>query len=110
MSVIAVSAQVRDQFLSLEPFYPARRRTATVADRGLSLNTLGADRALIGWHPFGQLFVGLATYYAKDEEEGLPSQEFAAWLEYQAMVERERGWWRTVGELQRFVLPRPGPA
>jgi hypothetical protein len=51
----------------------------------------------------------LVALIAKDEE-GLPSQEFAAWLEYQAMVERERSWWRTVGELQRFVLPRPGPA
>ena len=45
ITVLAVSAQVRDDFLALWPLNPARRRTATIADHGL-----------IEWHPFGQLF------------------------------------------------------
>ncbi|HEY7157847.1 MAG TPA: hypothetical protein VH575_28070 [Gemmataceae bacterium] len=96
MSVMAVSPQVRDNFLALWPLYPARRRTATIADRGL-----------IGWHPFGQVFVGVATYEKKQQ---WTRDEHAVWIEqyrrHQTVLEQERSWWRCVPELQRFV-PKP---
>jgi hypothetical protein len=44
MSVIAVSPEMRDHFLAPWPQYPARRRTAVIA-----------DRPLIGWHPGAHL-------------------------------------------------------
>jgi hypothetical protein len=93
MSVLAVSPQVRDDFLALWPLYPARRRTATIPDRGL-----------IGWRPFGQLFAGVATY---EEQRRWTWDEYAVWVErwrqHQAVLERERSWWRFVPELQRFI-------
>jgi hypothetical protein len=44
MSVIAVSAEMRHYFLAPWPQYPARRRTAVIA-----------DRPLIRWHPGAHL-------------------------------------------------------
>jgi hypothetical protein len=93
MSVKAVSAGVRDDFLRLWPEYPARCRTARIRDTGL-----------IGWHPFGHIHVGLASY---DEPREWSCDEHDDWLkQHRAHVERvetERSWWRTVGELQKFV-------
>jgi hypothetical protein len=93
MSVMAVSPKVRDDFLALWPQYPARRRSAVVA-----------DHPLIGWHPFPRIYVGVATY--KEPHEWTPA-EYAVWaeqhLQHWAMLERERTWWRCVPELQRFV-------
>jgi hypothetical protein len=85
MAVVAVSAQVRDEFLASWALNPARLRTAAISDHGL-----------IKWHPFGQVFVGIATY---DE---LETNHYE--------VEYERGWWRTVPELQRFVARTGEPA
>jgi hypothetical protein len=96
MSVMAVSPEVRDHFLSLWPQYPARRKTAVIS-----------DRPLIGWHPFPRVYVGVATY--EERHQWTPS-EYVVWAEqhrqHWAMLERERSWWRCVPELQRFV-PRP---
>jgi hypothetical protein len=93
MSVMAVSAEVRDHFLVLWPQYPARRRTTVIA-----------DFPLIGWHPFAQLYVGVATY--EEPREWTPA-EYVVWAEqwrqHWAMLERERSWWRNVPELQRLV-------
>jgi hypothetical protein len=93
MSVKAVSAGVRDDFLQLWPESPARCRTARIRDIGL-----------IGWHPFGHIHVGLASY---DEPREWSCDEYGDWLkQHRAHVERveaERSWWRTVGELQKFV-------
>jgi hypothetical protein len=93
MSVMAVSPHVRDSFLALWPLYPARRRAATITDPGL-----------IRWHPFPRLYVGVATYH--EPHEWTPD-EYAVWVEqyrqHQAVLERERSWWRCVPELQRFV-------
>src|SRR5262249_38621605 len=96
MTVYAVTPHVRDEFLALWPLYPARHRTARIADHGL-----------IGWHPFGQLFVGVATY---EEQRRWTFKEYADWFasycHHQAVLERERGWWRCVPELHRLV-PMP---
>lgn len=96
MTVLAVSSEVRDHFLSLWPEYPARRRTTVIT-----------NHSLLGWRPFPQLYVGMAVY---EETERLTAAEFEDWqLRYRqhwAKLERERSWWRSVPELQRFV-PRP---
>jgi hypothetical protein len=101
MTVLAVSPRVRDDFLTRWPLDPARRRSITMKDQGL-----------IGWHRFGQLFVGVATY---EEPRRWTPEEYAIWVErhqrHQAMLERERSWWRFVEELQRFVpKDEPGAA
>jgi hypothetical protein len=94
MTVTAVSAEVRDHFLSLWSPNHGRRRAVTISDGGL-----------IRWHSFGQLFVGVTTYEGKNPWEATweTPQEFAAWRERQAKIECERTWWRCVSELQRFV-------
>lgn len=96
MSVMAVSAEVRDHFLALWPAYPARRKTAVIA-----------DRPLIEWHPFPRVYVGVAIY---EERHQWTPAEYAVWAERRRehwdRLERERSWWRCVPELQRFV-PRP---
>ena len=93
MSVVAVSAKIRDDFVSLWPMYPARRRTATIGDCGL-----------VPWRSFHQLHVGVATYV---EEHEWSRDEFEVWIhrdrEHETLLERERSWWRDVSELQRFV-------
>ena len=99
MTVMAVSPQVRDDFLTMWPLDQARRRTFTIADRGL-----------IGWRPFGRLFVGVASYV---EQRRWTPEEYVVWVEryrqHQATLERNRSWWRCVLELQRFV-PKAGEA
>ena len=93
MSVKCVSASVRDDFLRLWPEYPARRKTAKVADNGL-----------IQWRDFGTLHVGLASYTEPTE---WTLEEYNEWLPkrlaYMERVETERSWWRSVDELQKFV-------
>jgi hypothetical protein len=93
MTVCAITPKVRDEFLALLPLYPARCRIATIVDHGL-----------IGWRPFGQLFVGVATY--KEQRQWTPD-EYAVWAEryrqHRALLERERSWWRCVSELQQFI-------
>lgn len=100
MTVLAVSAEVRDHFLALWPEYPARRKTAVIA-----------DRPLIGWHPFAQVYVGVATY--EERYEWTPA-EYLVWAEqhrlHRATLERERSWWRVVPELQRFVPSTADPS
>jgi hypothetical protein len=86
MSVVAVSSQVRDDFLALRLPDSARRRAFTLA----------GNHRLLGWRSFRPLFAGLATY----EEDCL------AWLETRQQIEQiesQRTWWRCVYELQRFV-------
>ena len=87
MSVKCVSASVRDEFLRLFLKDPARKKTATVSDNGL-----------IKWLDFGTLHVGLASY--TEPTEWTDELEETAHIE---RVESERCWWRTVGELQKFV-------
>lgn len=93
MSVMAVTAEVRDHFLALWPEYPARRKTAVIS-----------DLPLLGWHPFVRVYVGVATY---EERHQWTPDEYINWAEqhrqHWAMLERERSWWRSVPELQRFV-------
>src|SRR5262249_27242017 len=99
MTVYAVSSRVRDEFLTLWPRSAARRRTLIIPDWGL-----------LAWHRFGRLFVGVATY---QEQRAWTPAGYVVWAErfrqHQAMLERERSWWRCVPELQRFVARHAGP-
>lgn len=51
MCVTCTTSWVRDDFVILQPEYPARTRSATIDDVGL-----------IHWRDFGTLYVGLASY------------------------------------------------
>ena len=95
MTVVAVSSDIRDDFLRLHPFVPSplRCRSATIRDYGL-----------VSWHPFERLYVGLATYveqtkWSPEEDKIHVQQESQHWEQ----VEAERSWWRFVDELQRFA-------
>jgi hypothetical protein len=95
MSVVAVSEQIRDDFLRLWLMYPARRRLTTIADFGL-----------LRWRTFPQLYVGLATYH---EQHRWTCEEYSVYVEkyteHQRVLESQRSWWRFVSELQRFLAP-----
>ncbi len=86
---------VRDDFLRLWPEYPARTRKATIKDFGL-----------VHWRDFGKLHIGLASYA---EPVRRTPDEYFEWMprhqEHIEQVERERSWWRTVRELQKFIEP-----
>lgn len=96
MSVTAVSAEIRDDFLQLWPEYPARRRSKSIRDFGL-----------IEWRPFDAIHIGLATY---DEPKEWACDDYEQYLKqhqkYMQRIDSGRTWWRTVGELQRFVNAR----
>jgi len=96
-SVVAVSPEIRDDFLRLYPLDPARRRTATITNFDL-----------ISWRPFPKLHVGLATYL---EEHNWPVDRRdayrEAYRERTARLQQQRSWWRCVPELQRFVPDFP---
>jgi hypothetical protein len=93
MSVAAVTPQICDDFLRLWPPYPARCRTVTIR-----------DYVLIGWRGFAQLHVGVATY--REEREWTP-EEYAVCIQRSrdrlTAIERDRSWWRSVAELQKFI-------
>jgi hypothetical protein len=95
MTVSCVSAKVRDDFLALWLLEAPRCRSITVSDWGL-----------IRWHPFGTLYVGIATY--EEQREWTP-KDFFLWLKrneaHAERLENGRSWWRFVPELQRFVPP-----
>lgn len=97
MSVLAVSPEIRDDYLRLSLTVPARFRTATIS-----------NYCLIPWHPFPRLYVGLATYVEKREwtpEEYLVDRELQR--ERRALIQRERSWWQNVSQLQRFTPSTP---
>lgn len=95
MCVTCTTSWVRDDFVRLQPEYPARTRSATIDDLGL-----------IHWRDFGTLYIGLASYVRPREwtpeefDERLPKH-----LAPIQRVEKERSWWRTVNELQKFARP-----
>lgn len=95
MSVKCATAGVRDDFIRLVPEYPARTKMATIKDNGL-----------VHWRDFGTLYIGLASYREPSERS---HEEILEWLpKHQAHIERvekERTWWRSVRELQKFVIP-----
>ncbi len=84
LSVVVASPEVRDHFLSQWPETSARRKKAVIADRP----------PLIEWRSFEQVYVGVATY-----DQHCPHSSTDHWT----MLERERSWWRSVSELQKFV-------
>lgn len=95
MCVTCTMSWVRDDFVRLQPEYPARTRSSTIDDVGL-----------IHWRDFGTLYVGLASYVKPRE---WTPEEFDEWLPkhlaHIQRVEKERSWWRTVNELQKFARP-----
>ena len=93
MTVVAVSASVRDDFLDYWPMYTARRKASTISDFGL-----------VPWHTFGTLYIGVATY---SEPMRLSMDEIDDYLvrckNHFAILNANRSWWRMVSELQRFI-------
>lgn len=97
MSVAAVNAEIRDDFLDWWPYGSARRRKAVRRDTGL-----------IKWRRFGMLHIGLAIY---EDPCMAPEGEYQKHIEceeHDSRIETRRTWWRSVDELQRFVGVTPG--
>jgi hypothetical protein len=94
MSVKCTTCSVRDDFIRLRPEYPARTKKATINDIGL-----------VHWRNFGELYIGLASY---TQPSKWTVDEFNEWIPkhmaHIELVEKERSWWRTVRELQKFVV------
>ena len=90
MSVTAVSAQIRDDYLSLRAPPSSRVRTATITNH----------RYFVGWKRFPELFVGVVTYAFRTDLTHDESEE-----EYERLqiAELERSWWHSVSQLQRFL-------
>ena len=93
MTVIAVSASVRDEFLDYFPMYTARRKASTISDFGL-----------VPWHTFGTLYIGVATY---SEPRRISMDEIDDYFErcknQITILNANRSCWRMVSELQRFI-------
>lgn len=100
MSVIAVSPQIRDDFLRLWPECPTRD---SVRRRATSIRNM-KNSQLLNWKSFERYHVGLATYRVQQE---WTLDEFEVhrglYLEHINRLEEERSWWRTVPELQKFA-------
>ena len=96
VTVKAVSAEIRDDFLRIWPENSARCRHALIRDVGL-----------IHWYPFEQLHVGFAAYSEDRCPERPSHEELELWqekrLHHWRRVEEERTWWRSVAELQKFI-------
>lgn len=92
-SVRAVSPAIRDDWLRIAVRDSIRVRRATIRDNGL-----------IPWRSFGSLHVGLVASLSSDE---IHATELERWIqdftEHSSLVERERTWWRSVKELQKFM-------
>ena len=93
MSVVAVSQSIRDDFLRVCSMYPTRVRTATIS-----------NHCLIPWKSFPRFHVGVSTYV---EENAWTPEEYVDFERRQndhlAVIQRERSWWRSIRELQRFT-------
>ena len=93
MSVRAVSPDIRDDYLRIAVEKPIRLKKTTINDNGL-----------IKWKYFDRLHVGLASCY---EPNDVSVDNYHVWIQerrnYIMMVERERTWWRTAWELQKFT-------
>ena len=93
ISVRAVSPDVRDEYLRIAVENPIRLKKTTINDNGL-----------IKWKLFDRLHVGLASCH---EPNDVAVDNYDMWIQerrnYILMVERERTWWRTVRELQKFT-------
>lgn len=94
MSFRATSDDIRDDLLRLYPDSTPRVRKATIRDYGL-----------VHWKQFGQIHVGLASYVEFWQQSiGVDFNErLAKEQAHRDRVESERTWWRSVGELQKFV-------
>jgi hypothetical protein len=100
MSVVAVSPQIRDDFLRLWPECLTRD---SVRRRATSIHNI-KNYELLNWKSFECYHVGLATY--RVQREWTPGEfkvHRALYQEHLNRLEEERSWWRTVPELQRFT-------
>ncbi len=98
VSVRAVSPEIRDEYLQIAHPNPTRFKRATIRDNGL-----------LNWKSFACLHVGLISYL---EPKWNPTGDLAPWIQNRnaelARVERQRTWWRDIGELQKFSNPTTG--
>ena len=100
MSVVAVSSEIRDEFLRLWTECPHRH---SVRRRATSIRNV-RNFDLVPWNSFDCYHVGLATYQV---QKASSVDEYRSHRVLQQRhihrLEQERSWWRTVAELQRFV-------
>jgi hypothetical protein len=95
VTVIATSASIRDDFLALGgPGGTWRLNNSRV--RRFEIRR----HALIPWHPFSRLFV--AVVMNLDDDRSIAP---AAYRQHLLAHEQRRTWWRSVFELQKFLLP-----
>jgi hypothetical protein len=104
MSVVALSPEIRDDFLRLWPECPTRD---SVRRRAASIHN-AKNHELLNWKSFECYHVGLATCRVQREWTLKEYPEFRArYRDHLARLDEERTWWRCVSELQRFT-PRDG--
>jgi hypothetical protein len=99
VSVRAVTPKIREEYLQIAHSNPTRVKRTTIRDNGL-----------LPWRSFDCLYVGLVSF---TKPKWHPSDDLQPWLEYRqgelARVERQRTWWRDIGELQKFSNPSSAP-
>lgn len=97
LAITAVSAAIRDECLEMEYMHTTRILIQRVRRATISRHEL------LYWRTFPRLYVGLITYV---EQPLSPLEKAQCWRGIIDKNERKRGWWETVGELQKF-LPHP---
>jgi hypothetical protein len=99
ISIMAVTSEIRDDFLRISFPDPIRVKRSEIRDSGL-----------ISWESFNRLHVGIACLH---EPQEIPPEQIEQWHrsrhDHMIMVDEERTWWRTARELHKFTN-RPGIA
>ncbi|MCE9606456.1 MAG: hypothetical protein K8U03_16295 [Planctomycetia bacterium] len=102
LTVVAVSARIRDDILRVYPRSPTRTRTKVLTEYPYFL----------GWLPFDRLYLGAAICDAEMPSPEGSAEEFAAYSkrisDNYARLDAERTWWDDVADLQRFITPGSG--
>lgn len=102
MSVCAVSATIRDDYLRIAHRNIQHLKRAIIRDIGL-----------LEWKSFERLHVGLVVYRVPKLPAVQTQDSVLAFTEERwrhiRHTERDRTWWRCVGELQKFCNPERTP-
>lgn len=92
-TVVAVSPEIRDDFLRDYPISEAKTRCRTIE-----------DYELLYWRPSLQVYAGTAAYFESSSWTASEYREHARHeYNHNTYVEQERTWWSHLSELQRFI-------
>lgn len=92
ITVVAVSPEVRNDFIRYWPPYPARRRIKAIADYGL-----------VAFRVFDTLHVGFAWFIEPQPSTCNDLDAFTQnYKRNLSRIREHRSWWGTVPQLQRF--------